>query len=882
MLLVTRGYGHGASIATVAFRAYVSFIAITTTISPSSDAAVGGWTPTGAATLSGAINETIPIDTNYIQSSSGPSFDVCRVQFAPPPIIPPPMPVHLSYRVSQDNATQKLNLTTTLKQGINTIAFWSNDIGTAGFTTFTQTLTPAQYAAISDWTNLFLEFDANSPNADSLSLLLTSQLGANADTTHTVYTQPWVRVVAGGTWLVGDIIQLIVNGINNSSIVLTSTNVSAGYVDVQLNVLPAGTYSVQSCIVRSGNRSAVTPAVTFTIFPYAFDGMSNLYAAHGLQRLLTSYTGPIAQVIRGDNATLDLFPMIDGYIDQSRPQFWGDLISDGGVAPTMFLTKLYDQSGNGRDAVASTTTRRPRIHPLQVIRGFSPASWGWRAQLYFTATPEETTPQYQLTVSNMGGYAQAIGAISIASSLGQVFASSSPARSPFSVSVNGGTNARAYLFTSTDFPNFDFKAGGRRTDADTEADSASVGNAFDWTSHVARWSYSETPPKLFYANSLGNSTTLSPFQTAGITDNTTSDNVIIGGNAGSLSYGGALMGIGWFQRKLTDTETSGLHSSQLNYGNIPHRPLYRPGVTLGMEAFRQALIAKLFVGSPNNGALPIGGFDTTDSPGDPLSGIGLSPSNLLSFVHHTILVKNDVGTTVFTSDVGVWTPTVGTSVGKFIVYQAGYEGYPPTASFNDGLMIKNMVETGYTMCYFWGPFTAFGGGKPPITSTLTPLRFWLETGIRTINALQGSFAKPPMCQGFSGGCSISILLAAVDTRIAATVAFDYNVPVYAETDCKYERMLPGLQDLSTTQGCDWPDLWLLATTGGSVAQRTLMLAYTDSQAIAQASGVDFFTPTAAVCGLYSGVFGTHFDTFDTSHEWGTSTIALLKNVFGRY
>jgi hypothetical protein len=890
MKLVTRGFGHGASIAAVAFRGYLSLITITTTISPSADATAGGWTPTGAVTLSAAIGETVPNDANFIKSSSGPSFDVCRVQFASPPVIPPPAPVQLAYRVSQDNTTQTLNLTTTLKQGTNIIALWSNDINSAGFTTFTQTLTTAQYAAISDWTNLFLEFDANSPNTDSVALLLTSQLGPNADATHTVYNQPWVRIVSSGAWIVGDTIQLIVNGVTNSSVVLTSINVSVGYVDVQVSTLAAATYSVQSCIVRSGNRSALTPAATFTIFPYAFDGIPNLYAAHGVQRMLTSYAGPLAQIIRTDNsATYNLFANPDGYIDMGLARMLMRGIGGGGVA-SCYITKLYDQSGNSRDATPVSSSHRPRITFNQnddFTSGIP--DYGIRGQCYI-AEFSGFTQSNQLTVSGMGGVAQAVNGLSLAmcvSQDGTPTNANSADRSALSISVNGGTGRRAAMFTRTAISgaNVSPQAGGRRQDIDSEADTNAfagimqTNTAAIFSTYVARFDYQNAVLKF---SAFGNATTLTPFETAGQTDNTSSDNIRIGGNAALETANECMMGLGWFQRALTDTETSSIINGQLNYHNIPPRPLIHVGVILSVETFRTALITKIFNGPPYNGLLPTGGFTTVTTTTDPLIAQGFHPANLDHYEANTMAIKNDVGTTIATTNVSVWYPNVGSRNGKLIVYCAGTEGNA-SAGFNDPLLVQTWVVNGYTVASFGTP-----GGSPSTlpgtTATLTPYRYYCEPAIKIVNALQGTVGLSKYFgYGFSAGAPTVCVVGAVDIRFSACISHDQNMPVWANSDDGDWHQAPGVIDLNAQTNCDFPDLWLLCITGNVSVSRTMILSFSDTQSNNQSPNYDWFAPSLQVSQIYKeGQFGYHFDAFTTGHSNGQGTIDLSINIFGRY
>ena len=914
MMVTTRGYGPGASIPAVVMRGYTSAAANYFLRSPIADDVAGLWTAVGSASLFGAIDEATPNDSDYIQSSTAPSFDVARVKLAPASA---PMAtgqrVRICYRLAQDNTTQSLNLTTTLKQGTTPIAVWSNDLGGTQFTTFKNLLTDAQVAAISDWTDLHLEFDANPPNSDTIALLATSQLGVGSDATHTVYNSPFVRITLGAGRVAGDILQLVINGVDDGSVVLQTIDITHGYVDKQLVSRMAGSYSVQSCIVRSGARSALTAAATFTIMPLALDNMkASLYAAHGVVRLLSSYAGPLFQVIRKfDGKLIDFFPNIDGYADLGAPYAW---VRNQVYSPTLnraypFINKLYDQTGNGRDAVAVSQTRNLEFYSGNADgdSGFDPSKhcvdWGWRGQARIRAAASNAQGSFQetLTINGMGAFAQSVTGLTIMGTMTEMYFGGPEA---IVVSTNASTElARLRIFsTALAPPNDIVNAAGRRQDGDTEVVSPGIFPPADplYPTQLRTTQFGPLIARVDYANAalkfVGWSSTVTqvPFQSAGATDNTPSAAVTIGGTVGSGTFKGGMISSAFFQRAITDAEIADLTTTnQFNFEAMPRRYLIRAGATLGIEAYRAQLINKLYLG----GSPPAGGFDTLDpNHTDPLVGQGGSPSNLDHFDHHTIFIKNDVGTTVWTTNIGVWWPTPGTTNNKLIIYQAGYEGYPPTASpFKDADFIRNMVQNGYTMTYIDGPFTptlvlpgfnAPSWGDP--TATLNPLRYYVETPIRALNALIGSFpSKPPLLFGFSGGAAAgSLLTAAIDTRFAATIAFadpePMNVTVNKSGGIADERAMMGLVDDPVTGGCDFTDLMVLCTTGGTVTPRICGLSFQDDQATALANSQEFFTSVRDAVSLYSGQFYTHFNTFDTSHSITTATQNFVLTLFGRY
>lgn len=116
-----------------------------------------------AGILYPSIDENPAIDSDFIKSSMAPSVDICRVQLSDPTtgkIFS--TPVTVSYRYANIGAAgSSVDITVTLKQGSTQIAQWvHNGVTSSSYVTANQTLTSPQIAAISDWTSLFLEFQA--------------------------------------------------------------------------------------------------------------------------------------------------------------------------------------------------------------------------------------------------------------------------------------------------------------------------------------------------------------------------------------------------------------------------------------------------------------------------------------------------------------------------------------------------------------------------------------------------------------------------------------------------------------------------------------------------------------------------------------------------
>ena len=88
---------------------------------------------------------------------------------------------------------------------------------------------------------------------------------------------------------------------------------------------------------------------------------ASIRAAYGLRRLVSSWTGPLITVRRSsDGASLDISAGADGWLDMAA------LIAFVGTA-SAFITKWWDQSGNGCHAVQSTAAAQPRIVNAGVV-----------------------------------------------------------------------------------------------------------------------------------------------------------------------------------------------------------------------------------------------------------------------------------------------------------------------------------------------------------------------------------------------------------------------------------------------------------------------------------------------------------------------------------
>ncbi|MFZ6813550.1 hypothetical protein ACO0K3_03715 [Undibacterium sp. Rencai35W] len=110
-----------------------------TKVYPKTDVSVGQWTST-AATLSGAINETVANDASYISTAAASTCEMTLDEA----VYPGGANQVISYRAYSANSSM---LTVTLKQAAVTIAQWTHQL-TPTPTLYRQTLTTAQRALI--------------------------------------------------------------------------------------------------------------------------------------------------------------------------------------------------------------------------------------------------------------------------------------------------------------------------------------------------------------------------------------------------------------------------------------------------------------------------------------------------------------------------------------------------------------------------------------------------------------------------------------------------------------------------------------------------------------------------------------------------------------
>lgn len=121
-------------------------------LGPTSTTTAGSWAPVGAATLHEAVDEAVASDTDYAVTAVA---DDMRLAFSAAPPAVQTDPHRLSYRIG---STSSDAMTVSLMMGSTTIASWAHDPAPAVPTTFAQTLSAPQAAAITNYGTLAAVF----------------------------------------------------------------------------------------------------------------------------------------------------------------------------------------------------------------------------------------------------------------------------------------------------------------------------------------------------------------------------------------------------------------------------------------------------------------------------------------------------------------------------------------------------------------------------------------------------------------------------------------------------------------------------------------------------------------------------------------------------
>lgn len=284
--------------------------------------------------------------------------------------------------------------------------------------------------------------------------------------------------------------------------------------------------------------------------PQAFllDQVTSAAAAYALRRLIASYAGYAIRVRRSsDNAEQDIGFSFDGGLDTvSLLAFVG---SGSG-----FVTKWYDQSGNGRDAAQSTAANQPRI-----VNSGTTETQNTKPAIRFISS--STT---YLTLSSGLNLANNIPALTVGAVANPVSSATTP--NFFTILTSGGGTRALLGKTATDR----LTSGGRRLDADS-FQGVSGSTAINGALHVVDMyiDYTATTLAQFLDGAAQSSS--SSFQTSGNTSATDSSAIIIGASnaAGLNPLDGHLAEILVYTRVVNTTNRLVIESNQKTYYGTP-------------------------------------------------------------------------------------------------------------------------------------------------------------------------------------------------------------------------------------------------------------------------------------------------------------------------
>jgi hypothetical protein len=130
---------------------------------PTATTSAGTWTnELGGATLHTSIDETSASDADYIQSVNSPNLDICKIAMTTTGGVDTAEDVFVRYRYRKQGG-EVIDLRVRLLEGTTERASWTHSAITTSYVTAEQTLTAPEKAAVTDWSNLFLEFRADVP-----------------------------------------------------------------------------------------------------------------------------------------------------------------------------------------------------------------------------------------------------------------------------------------------------------------------------------------------------------------------------------------------------------------------------------------------------------------------------------------------------------------------------------------------------------------------------------------------------------------------------------------------------------------------------------------------------------------------------------------------
>jgi hypothetical protein len=127
---------------------------------PDADHTDGSWTnELGGTELYSSIDEITPNDSDYVQSSDNPSADTFRVRMSNPSG-GVTRPFKVRYRIGKSSSS-RIDIVARVFQGTTQVVSWTHEDIAESLTTITQTLSQAEFEAISDPYDLYFEIRAD-------------------------------------------------------------------------------------------------------------------------------------------------------------------------------------------------------------------------------------------------------------------------------------------------------------------------------------------------------------------------------------------------------------------------------------------------------------------------------------------------------------------------------------------------------------------------------------------------------------------------------------------------------------------------------------------------------------------------------------------------
>ena len=162
----TANFTWGSSIDTsqAAIEVKAAAVGVVLFLRPDGDDTDGRWTnENNGLVLFSSIDEVVADDSDHIRSGDTPAADICKISLSNPVEVDANGAHTIRYRYRKDAVSNPLDLTVRLVQGVTTIASWNHTNIGESVVEAEQTLTAGQRANITDYDDLFFEFEADQP-----------------------------------------------------------------------------------------------------------------------------------------------------------------------------------------------------------------------------------------------------------------------------------------------------------------------------------------------------------------------------------------------------------------------------------------------------------------------------------------------------------------------------------------------------------------------------------------------------------------------------------------------------------------------------------------------------------------------------------------------